>query len=87
MGGEQAAGVLAQVKREQLGEAFSAEDEEKPKPRCANSTNVRPPYHASARLWDDGVIDPAQTRDVLALGLSAAMNAPAEPHALCVFRM
>ncbi len=88
MGGEQAAGVLAQVKREQLGEAFSAEDEEKLKaPVREQYERQGHPYYASARLWDDGVIDPAQTRDVLALGLSAAMNAPVEPTRFGVFRM
>ncbi|WP_333583601.1 carboxyl transferase domain-containing protein, partial [Rivihabitans pingtungensis] len=88
MGGEQAAGVLAQVKREQLGEAFSAEDEEKLKaPVREQYERQGHPYYASARLWDDGVIDPAQTRDVLAMGLSAAMNAPAEPTRFGVFRM
>ncbi|MED5654328.1 carboxyl transferase domain-containing protein, partial [Enterobacter hormaechei] len=45
------------------------------------------PYYSSARLWDDGVIDPAQTREVLALALSAALNAPIEPTAFGVFRM
>ena len=45
------------------------------------------PYYASARLWDDGIIDPAQTRRVLGLGLSAALNAPAEPTRFGVFRM
>ncbi|OHX14553.1 methylcrotonoyl-CoA carboxylase [Chromobacterium sphagni] len=88
MGGEQAAGVLAQVKKEQLGDAFTAEQEE------ALKTPVRQqyeeqghPYYASARLWDDGVIDPAQTRDALALALEASLSAPLEPTRFGVFRM
>lgn len=88
MGGEQAAGVLAQVKREQLGDAFTAEDEEKLKAPVRDQYERQGhPYYASARLWDDGVIDPAQTRDVLALGLSAALNAPVEKTPFGVFRM
>ena len=88
MGGEQAAGVLAQVKREQVGDSFSAEDEERLKaPVREQYERQGHPYYASARLWDDGVIDPAQTRDVLALGLAAAMNAPIEPTRFGVFRM
>ncbi|OHX19237.1 carboxyl transferase domain-containing protein [Chromobacterium sphagni] len=88
MGGEQAAGVLAQVKKEQLGDAFTTEQEE------ALKTPVRQqyeeqghPYYASARLWDDGVIDPAQTRDALALALEASLSAPLEPTRFGVFRM
>ena len=88
MGGEQAAGVLAQVKREQLGDAFTAEDEEKLKaPVREQYERQGHPYYASARLWDDGVIDPAQTREVLALALQAALNAPVEPTPFGVFRM
>ena len=91
MGGEQAAGVLAQVKRdgiEKAGKAWSKEDEE------AFKTPIREqyerqghPYYASARLWDDGVIDPVDTRRVLGLGISASLNAPIEPTAFGVFRM
>lgn len=91
MGGEQAAGVLAQVKREQaarVGEAFSAEDEQKLKqPILDQYEQQGHPYYSSARLWDDGVIDPAQTRDVLGLALSASLNAPIEPTRFGVFRM
>lgn len=88
MGGQQAAGVLAQVKREQLGDAFTAEDEEKLKaPVREQYERQGHPYYASARLWDDGVIDPAQTREVLALALQAALNAPVEPTPFGVFRM
>ncbi len=91
MGGEQAANVLAQVKRdnfERKGEKWSAEDEEAFKaPIRAQYEHQGHPYYATARLWDDGVVDPMQTRDVLALGLSAAFNAPVEQTRFGVFRM
>ncbi|MDR1076194.1 MAG: methylcrotonoyl-CoA carboxylase [Xanthomonadaceae bacterium] len=91
MGGEQAAGVLAQVKREQAeraGETFGSEDEAQLKrPILEQYERQGHPYYSSARLWDDGVIDPAQTREVLALALSAALNAPIEPTRFGVFRM
>ena len=86
MGGEQAAGVLATVRRG-AGEA-SAEDEEKFKaPIRAQYETQGHPYYATARLWDDGVIDPADTRLVLGLSLSAALNAPLEDTRFGVFRM
>ena len=91
MGGEQAANVLAEVRRDNLekrGEHWSEE---------AQAAFMRPvreqyetqgnPYYASARLWDDGIIDPADTRRVLGLSLSAALNAPQEPTRFGVFRM
>ena len=91
MGGEQAAGVLVQVKREQAeraGLSFSAEEEAKIKqPILEQYEHQGHPYYSSARLWDDGVIDPAQTRDVLALALSASLNAPIEPTRFGIFRM
>lgn len=91
MGGEQAAGVLVQVKREQAersGQGFSAEQEAAIKqPILDQYATQGHPYYASARLWDDGVIDPAQTRDVLGLALSASLNAPIEPTRFGVFRM
>jgi len=91
MGGEQAAGVLAQVKREQVeraGGSFSAAEEAAIKePILAQYEHQGHPYYSSARLWDDGVIDPAQTRDVLGLALSATLNAPIEPTTFGVFRM
>jgi len=91
MGAEQAAGVLAQVKREQSersGQAFSAEDEARLKqPILDQYEHQGHPYYSSARLWDDGVIDPAQTRDVLGLALSAALNAPIEQSRFGIFRM
>ena len=88
MGGEQAAGVLAQVKKEQLGDAFTAEQEEALKaPVREQYERQGHPYYASARLWDDGVIDPAQTREVLSLALEASLSAPVQSTRFGVFRM
>jgi 3-methylcrotonyl-CoA carboxylase beta subunit len=91
MGGEQAASVLAQVRRDGMsarGEDWSADDEAAFKaPIRAQYETQGHPYYASARLWDDGIIDPAETRLVLALSISAAMNAPIEPTKFGVFRM
>ncbi|MFK4027229.1 carboxyl transferase domain-containing protein [Stutzerimonas balearica] len=91
MGAAQAAGVLTQVKREQVersGKTFSAEEEEAIRqPILEQYERQGHPYYSSARLWDDGVIDPAQTREVLALALSASLNAPIEPTPFGVFRM
>ena len=91
MGGEQAAGVLAQVRRDALeknGKTWSAEDEQAFKtPILEQYAQQGSAYYASARLWDDGVIDPLETRNVLALGLSAALNAPIEKTTFGVFRM
>jgi len=85
MGGEQAAGVLAQVKR---GGFDSAEDEAAFKKPIEDMFDERShPLYASARLWDDGIIDPRQTRDVLGLSLSAALNAPIDETRFGVFRM
>ena len=91
MGGEQAANVLATVRRdgiEAAGKRWDAQEEEAFKaPIRAQYEAQGHPYYASARLWDDGVIDPADTRRVVGLGLSAALNAPAEPTRFGVFRM
>ena len=91
MGGEQAASVLATVKRDGIeakGGSWSAQDEEQFKaPIRAQYEHQGHPYYASARLWDDGVIDPADTRTVLALGLSAALNAPIPDTKFGLFRM
>jgi len=91
MGGEQAAGVLATVKRDGIeakGGSWSAEDEAKFKqPILDQFAHQSHPYYSSARLWDDGVIDPADTRRVLALGLSASLNAPIPEPKFGVFRM
>lgn len=91
MGGEQAASVLATVKREGMearGEAWSAAEEETFKsPIRARYEEEGSPYFATARLWDDGIIAPAETRRVLALALSATLNAPIPPTRFGVFRM
>jgi 3-methylcrotonyl-CoA carboxylase beta subunit len=91
MGGEQAASVLAQVKRdgvEAKGGAWSKSDEETFKaPIRSQYETEGHPYYATARLWDDGIIDPADTRRVLGLGLSAAANAPIAETKFGVFRM
>jgi 3-methylcrotonyl-CoA carboxylase beta subunit len=91
MGGEQAASVLATVRRDNLeaaGKSWSAEEEEAFKaPIRQQYERQGHPYYSSARLWDDGVIAPADTRFVLALGLSAALNAPIERTRFGVFRM
>jgi len=91
MGGEQAASVLATVKRDGIeakGGRWSAEEEaEFKRPLLEQFADQSHPYYASARLWDDGVIDPADTRRVLALGLSAALNAPIPDAKFGVFRM
>jgi 3-methylcrotonyl-CoA carboxylase beta subunit len=86
MGGEQAAGVLATVRRG--ADAWSEEDEEKFKaPIRAQYELQGHPYYATARLWDDGIIDPVDTRRVVGLSLSAALNAPVEETRFGVFRM
>ena len=91
MGGEQAAGVLATVKRDGIearGGAWSAKEEATFKQPILDQFGAQShPYYASARLWDDGVIDPADTRRVLALGLSASLNAPIEDTKFGLFRM
>ena len=91
MGGEQAANVLAQVKRDNFthkGIEWSADDEAAfKKPIHEQYETQGHPYYASARLWDDGIIDPADTRMVLGLGLSASLNAPIEDTTFGVFRM
>jgi 3-methylcrotonyl-CoA carboxylase beta subunit len=91
MGGEQAASVLAQVRRDGMnarGEEWSTQEEAAFKaPIRAQYESQGHPYYASARLWDDGIIDPAETRLVLALSISASLNAPIEPTRFGVFRM
>ncbi|MBA3840215.1 MAG: methylcrotonoyl-CoA carboxylase, partial [Thermoleophilaceae bacterium] len=91
MGGEQAASVLATVRRDALearGEDWTDEEEERFRaPIREQFEREGSPYHSTARLWDDGVIDPGDTRRVVALGLSAAANAPIEPASYGVFRM
>jgi 3-methylcrotonyl-CoA carboxylase beta subunit len=91
MGGEQAAGVLAQVKREALaqsGRRWSREQEEAFKaPIVEQYARQSSPYYATARLWDDGILDPKDTRATLALGLAASLNAAIAPTRFGVFRM
>ncbi|WP_342730074.1 carboxyl transferase domain-containing protein [Bradyrhizobium sp. B117] len=91
MGGEQASMVLSQVRRDNIeakGDSWSKEAEDKfREPIRAQYEHQGHPYYATARLWDDGVIDPADTRLVLGLGLSAASNAPIEPTKFGLFRM
>jgi 3-methylcrotonyl-CoA carboxylase beta subunit/propionyl-CoA carboxylase len=91
MGGEQAASVLATVKRDQLardGQTLSAEGESGIRtPILEKYDREGSPYYSTARLWDDGVLDPIRTREALALGLSAAYNAPIPDAKFGVFRM
>ncbi len=91
MGGEQAASVLATVRRDGIeakGDAWSKEEEEAFKQPIKDQYEQQGhPYFASARLWDDGVIDPVDTRMVLGLGLSASLNAPIPDTKFGVFRM
>jgi acetyl-CoA carboxylase carboxyltransferase component len=91
MGGEQAAGVLATVKRDQLAreqQVLSAEEEQAIKKPILDKYELEgSPYYSTARLWDDGILDPARTRDALGLGLSASLNAPIPPAKFGIFRM
>jgi 3-methylcrotonyl-CoA carboxylase beta subunit len=91
MGGEQAAGVLAQVTRDQKakrGEQWSeAEEAEFKQPIIDTYEHQGHPYYASARLWDDGIIDPADTRKVLGLAISASLNKEIEDTKFGIFRM
>jgi len=91
MGGEQAAAVLSTVKRDQFareGRELSAEEEAQIRqPILEKYEREGSPYYSTARLWDDGILDPLHTRDVLALGVSAACNAPIAPARYGIFRM
>ncbi|HEY5902413.1 MAG TPA: carboxyl transferase domain-containing protein, partial [Anaerolineales bacterium] len=92
MGGEQAANVLLTIKQDQLQRegkpAMTAEEaEEFKRPILEKYENEGNPYYSTARLWDDGVIDPVDTREVLGLALSVILNAPIEEHEFGVFRM
>jgi 3-methylcrotonyl-CoA carboxylase beta subunit len=91
MGGAQAAGVLATVKREAMeraGEVWSAEAEAEFKaPTLEMFERQSHPLYASARLWDDGIVDPRKSREVLGLSLAAALNAPVEETRFGLFRM
>jgi acetyl-CoA carboxylase carboxyltransferase component len=91
MGGEQAAGVLTTVKRDQLerqGQQLSPEEEAAIRdPILEKYEREGSPYYSTARLWDDGILDPAETRQALSLGLSAALNAPIPDAKFGIFRM
>jgi 3-methylcrotonyl-CoA carboxylase beta subunit len=91
MGGEQAANVLARVRRDALeleAKSWSIEEEEEFKAPIRDQYEAQGnPYYATARLWDDGIVDPLQTRRVLALGLASAQNAPIGQTRFGVFRM
>jgi 3-methylcrotonyl-CoA carboxylase beta subunit/propionyl-CoA carboxylase len=91
MGGEQAAGVLTSVKRDQLGRAgkplSDQEEEAIRRPILDQYEHEGSPYYSTARLWDDGILDPVDTRPALALGLSMALNAPIPEPKFGVFRM
>jgi acetyl-CoA carboxylase carboxyltransferase component len=91
MGGEQAATVLATVKRDQLArenrQLSDEEDRQIRQPILDKYDLEGSPYYSTARLWDDGILDPAQTRSTLALALSASFNAPIPAPKFGVFRM
>ncbi len=91
MGGEQAASVLSTLKRDNIeadgGKWSKAEEEAFRKPLLEQYEHQGHPYYSTARIWDDGIIEPAETRTVLGLGLSAALNAPIEDTKFGVFRM
>ena len=91
MGGEQAANVLAMVRSESMarrGTKWTSEQEEAFKePILRQYERQGSPYYSTARIWDDGIIDPLETRKVLALGISAALNAPIPRTRFGVFRM
>ena len=91
MGGDQAASVLSTVRRDGMearSEEWSAEEEVQfRQPILDQYEHQGHPYYASARIWDDGVIDPKDTRMVLGLSISAALNAPVEKTEFGVFRM
>jgi 3-methylcrotonyl-CoA carboxylase beta subunit len=88
MGGEQAASVLATVRRDQLGDEWSSEAEEEFKdPIREQYESQGSPYYSTARLWDDGVIDPLETRTVVGLALAACANAPLDRIDYGIFRM
>jgi acetyl-CoA carboxylase carboxyltransferase component len=91
MGGEQAASVLVTVKRDQLaraGRELTAQEEAGIRtPILEKYEHEGSPYYSTARLWDDGILDPVQTRDAVGLALSAALNAPLADARFGVFRM
>ena len=91
MGGEQAAGVLLTVKLQQLkekGQVMTQEEQQAfTAPTLAKYEEEGSPYYSTARLWDDGIIDPSETRNVLGLSIATSLNAPIADHRVGVFRM
>ncbi len=91
MGGEQAAAVLSQVRQDRIaadgGRWSSGEEEMFKKPIREQYEHQGHPYYASARLWDDGIIDPVDTRNILGMSLTATLNAPMEKTRFGIFRM
>ena len=89
MGGEQAGNVLAQVRLDSMkSDSWPQEEQDRFKSSILEQYETQGrPYYSSARLWDDGIIDPADTRMVLGLGISAALNAPIEQTRFGIFRM
>ena len=91
MGGDQAAQVLLQIKKDQLsatGKTISPEEEEAiTLPILEKYSHEGSPWYSSARLWDDGIIEPAMTRDILGLGIEAASCAPLEERKVGIYRM
>src|SRR5207237_5642344 len=91
MGGEQASNVLLTVKKDQLalkGASMTQEEQDAFRaPTLAKYAEESSAYYSTARLWDDGIIDPVDTRRVLAMGIEAAQNAPIDPAGFSLFRM
>ena len=91
MGGEQAANVLLTIKMDQLqaeGKTMTPEEQEAfKKPILEKYEREGNPYYSTARMWDDGIIDPVDTRNALGLGISMSLNAPIPQHRFGVFRM
>ena len=91
MGGEQAAQVMLQIKRDQLAksdhEMTPEEEKAITEPILDRYKREGSPWYSTARLWDDGIIDPASTRDVLGLGIEAAACAPLEERRIGIYRM
>jgi 3-methylcrotonyl-CoA carboxylase beta subunit len=91
MGGEQAAGVLTTIKRDQRtreGRTLDADEEQALRaPILEQYEREGSPYYSTARLWDDGILDPVETRATLAVAIAAAFNAPIPPPQFGIFRM
>jgi len=91
MGGEQAAGVLLTVKKKRMKnqgkELTEAEEKAIKKPILDKYEHEGSPYYSTARLWDDGIVDPVNTRELLALGIAMSLNAPIPDYKVGIFRM